>query len=143
VELRANASGDISKITEDIASMQTEIEKNKSSTVALYESYKEGKLTKEMYMEEKNRSEDGMTSLLGRMEKLKLELEALRGEPHENQFVDSFKSLIQLLELTPQLISELVEGIKIHAVEDIAVTWNFEDDYQRVLLHLTNREETI
>jgi len=111
-ELRANASG-------DMASLQTEIEKAKSFKFTLYESYKEGTLTKEMYLEEKN-------SLLGRMEKLKLELEALSGEPRE-------KPLVQLPELTPQLVSELVEGIKIYTADDIAVAWNFEHMFLLVL----------
>jgi len=133
VQLRVNASGDIAKIVEDMAILQTEIDKTKSSKIALYESYKEGKLTKDMYIEEKKRSEDTVATLQGRMEKMKLELEVLRGEPHDNQFVDSFKELHQLVELTPQLVSDLVDCIKIHAVDDIAITWNFEDDYQRVV----------
>jgi len=139
VRLRANVSGDIAKMVEDIAVLQTEIDKVKSSKVALYESYKEGKLTRDMYIEEKNRSEESITNLQNRIDKMKLELEALRGEPHANQFVDSFKELHKLVELTPQLVSDLVDCIKIHAVDDIAITWNFEDDYMRIICLLETK----
>jgi len=138
IQLRANANGDMAKLVDNIASLQTEIDKAKSSKVAMYESYKEGKLTRDMYIEEKNRSEGNITSMQGCLDSMVFELEALRGEPYDNQFVDRFKELHQLVELNPQLVSELVAEIKIHAVDDIAVTWNFEDDYQRILLHLAN-----
>ena len=132
VQLRANSNSDMAKLVDDMASLQVAIDKSKSSKVALYESYKEGKLTKDIYMEEKNHCEDGIAIMQNRMEKIKFELEALRGEPYSNQFVDSFKTLHQLVELTPQLVSDLVDNIKIYAVDDVGVTWNFVDDYERV-----------
>ena len=133
IQHRNNINDDITKLTEDMTSMQIEIEKLKTSKVLLYECFKEGKLTKHMYMEEKSRIEDSIDSLHIKMKKMKLELEILQGKPNNNLFVDSFKGNIHLLELTPQLVDELVETIKIHAVDDIGVTWNFEDDYQRII----------
>jgi DNA invertase Pin-like site-specific DNA recombinase len=133
VQLRDNTKGDTAKIVANITSVQTDIEKAKSAKVALYESYKEGTLTRDMYIEEKKRNDAAISVLLSRMEKMKVELQALRGEETNNRFVDSFKSLGHLSELTPQLVSKLVAAIKIHDSHDIGITWNFEDDYQRVL----------
>lgn len=133
VQLKNQSNEDISKIIGDISVVQTEIEKTKTAKVALYESYKDGKLTRDMYIEEKSRSEDDLIRLQNFLEKLNVELEALRCEPKSNQFVDSFKELYALQELTPHLVNKLVANIKIRAVDDIAITWNFEDDYQRLL----------
>jgi hypothetical protein len=116
----------MAKIVDDIASLQTKIDKAKSSKIAMYERYKKGKLTRDMYIEEKNRSEDNITSMQGRLDNMVSE--ALRSEPHVHQFVDSFNEFHHLAE--PQLVSELVAEIKIHTVDDIAVTWNFEDEFK-------------
>ena len=133
VQLQANINGDIAKIVANISSLQEEIEKAKSSKIALYESYREGKLTKDKYVEEKNSIEGSIAKLQNRLESLKFEMETLQGEQRQNQFVDSFKGLLHLKELTPQLVNELVANIKINTADDISITWNFEDDYQRVV----------
>lgn len=133
VRKRADAYENKAKIVTDISSMQAEVEKTKSSRLAWYERYKEGRLTRAAYIAEKNRSEGRVAELQNRIEKLKIELKALQNESHRNQFVDSLKKLHRIEELTPKLTSELVAGIKIHTSDDIEITWNFEDDYQRVI----------
>jgi hypothetical protein len=133
VQLQDHVKGDTAKIVANITSIQTDIEKAKSAKVALYESYKEGTLSKDMYIEEKKRSDADISVLHSRMGKMNINLEALRCEETNNRFVDNFKSLGHLSELTPQLVSKLVAAIKIHDSYDIGITWNFEDDYQRVL----------
>ena len=141
VQLKNQANEDISKIVDDISYLQRSIEKTNAAKVTLYESYKEGSLTKAEYINERNRSESETIKLQNSLEKLNLELETLRSETHKNQFVDSFKELYQLTELTPQLIRELVSVVKIYSTNEIAITWNFEDDYQKVIQHLAEREE--
>jgi len=141
VQLKNQASRDIAKKSDGIVTLQTELEKAKTAKVALYEKYKEGSLTKDLYIKERKRSDDENIKMQNSLEKLNAELETLRGETHENQFVDSFKELYQLAELTPQLVSELISVIKIYDTNNLAITWNFEDDYQRVVQHLENREE--
>jgi len=133
LQLKANANDDMAKIKDRVSLLQTEIDKSKSAKVALYESYKEGKLTRDMYIKEKKSNEDSITCLQARMEKMKLKLEVLYSKSYDNQFVDSFKELHQLDELTPQLVSKFVSAIKIQSVDDIAVDWNFDDDYKRAL----------
>jgi len=139
VQLQTNANDDITKLVDDMASLQAEIDKVKSAKITLYESYKESKLTRDMYIKGKKQNEDVITTLQSRMEKMGSELKALKEEQNKNQFVDSFKTLVHLAELTPQLVRELVYDIKIHTVDDIAITWNFEDNYQRVV-HLLDTE---
>ena len=130
---KSNADERIIKIADDISSLRTEIEKVKSTKVALYENYKEGTLTKDMYLDERSRSDNSITKMESEIVKMESEIEAIQDEANSNNFVDCFKKHLHIDALTPQLVSELVSAIKIYDNDSIEIIWNFEDDFQRVL----------
>ena len=130
---KSKADGRIAQLSDDIAALHTEIGKAKSAKVILYESYKKGKLTKDMYLDERNGNDEAVAKATKEIERISRGMEALRGELCDNQFVDSLKNFRDIFELTPKLVHELVAAIKIHDIDTIEIMWNFEDDYQRVL----------
>jgi len=132
--LKNQASENIAKMAESASNLQAIIKKTKTAKVNLYESYKEGKLTRDMYIEKCNYYKNVVIKLQDDLEKLNCELTALRGKEHENQLLDNFKKLYNLPKLTPHLVSELVSTIKIYDINNIEITWNFCDDYQKELV---------
>jgi hypothetical protein len=132
-ELKRKTDKSKSKVMGEINALQVDIDKAKVSKVTLYENYKDGKLTKELYLKERNQCEQNIKEMTDQLEIMKLEFNDLRSDENNNSFIESFKKYGLISELTPQLVQELVSMIRIYDSDTIEIEWNFEDDFHRVM----------
>ena len=132
-EIKIKDESHIKGVMMCIDSLKGEIEKLKLTKVNLYENYKNGSLTKEAYLVERDRALLNISSLESQIEQKELECNKLQGKVYSNQFVDAFKNLSSVIELTPKIVQELISAIYVYDIDMIEIEWNFKNVFEDAL----------
>ena len=104
----------------------------------LYESLIEGEITKAEYAAAKAAAAKEMERVSSEIAALQAELDnAGQDGALRNRFVDSFKKYADIEEITREVMTELLDRIKIYPDKRVEIVWKFADDYERLALSLT------
>ena len=127
----------INELSDSIRSMQAEIEKINNGKITLYEKYKEGKISKPKFLDERQILDDDISDKKAAIRNTEQNLNGLQKQSSENCFVDGIKKFMLTSELTPKLVHELISVIRVYNFDTIDIEWNFHDDYEKII-HLVN-----
>lgn len=95
-----------------------------------FDRYLEGNISKDEYFAVRDEFNSKITSLSAHISELKSahELQLLKQNDKQNQFVENFKEHQELKELGRELIEKLIDVIYIYDEKHIEIVWNFTDD---------------
>ena len=117
-----------------IISRRKEIYKISNFKRALYEDWKNEDITREEYLEYKQKYEKDILKLEQNIKKLEIEknkYEKLNID--NNKLIEKFKEKKEINELSRDMIIELVDCIYVHENGDITIKFKFEDEFKRYL----------
>ena len=126
------------KIDKIILSKQNEILKMSNYKIALYEDWKNGDITREEYLEYKQRYENDICILKQNIEKLEKEKKENNNEDN-NLWIENFKEQKEIKELSRDIVIELIEAIYVHENGNLTVKFKFEDEFKTMLEHIENK----
>ena len=131
-DLKSLANNAEQKMLSEIYALQVLSDNLKQSKVQLYERYKADQLSKDMYLSEREQVEQEIAAISVQLESKKQQREQLLESGTENQFVQRFKNFVDAPCLTESMVQALVSSIKVFTPDDIQITWNFADDFERL-----------
>lgn len=122
----------------DIKKIEKQISLYEQHRMDLYEQYTDGRLTREQYIERKREtaSHEEQARIQYGLLKEKLteeetEYEAARGQVQHGR---AFAKYLEITEITPELMREMVKGITVYPNQVINIQWNFHDGHESIPL---------
>ena len=118
---------------------QNEISKISNFKRTLYEDWKNADITREEYLEYKQKYENDI-------ERLKLNIERLQNEKQKyenqhqssNKWIEKFREQKGITELSRDIMMELIDGIYVHDNGNITIRFKFEDEFKRCQDYIEN-----
>ena len=122
-----------------IMTKQNEISKISNFKRTLYEDWKNADITREEYLEYKQKYENDI-------ERLKLNIERLQNEKQKyenqhqssNKWIEKFREQKGITELSRDIMMELIDGIYVHDNGNITIRFKFEDEFKRCQDYIEN-----
>ena len=113
---------------------QKEISKISNFKMKLYEDWKNGYLTKEEYIEYKRKYENDIERLKININRLKIENQKckLKNKEH-NEWIDKFNKQKGIIELSRDIMMELIDCIYVKENGDITIKFKFEDEFKNYI----------
>ena len=126
---------EIATILQEIRKAQQAIERFNTLKVEEYEKYLDGKVSKDNYLKAKEMLSLEMEKATKQVSKMEAEYEIqnLKKQDSDNQFVDHFKGKQRIKELSRELVAELVESIYVFDENRIEIVWKYAEDYEKVI----------
>lgn len=131
-------------IDEMISQKQTEVSKISNFKRTLYEDWKNEDITREEYLEYKQKYENDIERLnqnIKRLQKEKQKYENQSGT--HNEWIEKFKEQKGISELSRDVMMELVDCIYVHENGDITIKFKFEDEFKRCLEYIENNKSAL
>lgn len=121
------------KKSRDAGSMRAEIRRLEEAKVSDYESYKEGKLTREMFLERKKASDLRRQELSAAA--AELEAQELVEDDSQRKYGEAFgiKEYLYLEQFDKAVMASLIESAKVMGEDRLEVTWKHQDVYEKIL----------
>lgn len=122
-----------------ITTKQNEVSKISNFKMRLYEDWKNEYITREEYIEYKQKYEKDIERLKQNIERLQNEK-----EKYENQnvsgskWIQKFKEQKGITELSREIMLELIDCIYVHENGDITIKFKFEDEFKRIQEYIKN-----
>ena len=127
-----------------IISKQNEILKISNYKRTLYEDWKNRDITREEYLEYKQRYESDIIRLKQHIEKLEYEKYEYKNQNIDNNiWIEKFKNQKEINELSRDIIIELIECIYVHENGNITIKFKFEDEFKRYLEYIENNNNVL
>ena len=120
-----------------ITTKQNEIFKISNFKKALYEDWKNEDITRQEYLEYKQKYENDIERLKQNIENLKNERQ--KCEVHEelqNEWIEKFKRQRGITELSRDIMMELIDSIYVKENGDITIKFKFKDELKRYLEYI-------
>ena len=112
----------------DTSGLEKQIDTQEKVKTILYEKYRDGRLSREEYIAERNRVNLLLEEYKGRLEQIRLEREAREsGETKLSEFSRLVQKYRYAETLTKELEQTFVEKVLVFDAEHIKITWKFED----------------
>lgn len=124
---------DIPKIKKKIQSYEEKIGQCHLKKRELYEQYISGDITKERFLDEKEKISQEAAGYKEKMNALQTQIDDAEKKKGNSQILGSFAKYTELESLTYQIVQELVEVIHFYDPEHIEVILNFRDEYLEIL----------
>ncbi len=108
----------------------------------LYESFVIGEISKTEYLAMKNaaiKERDAFSAQIAKME-ASLENWGVDGTL-QNRFVDNFKWYAEVQELTDEIVSDVLDFVRIYPGGQLEIVWNFTDELEKLMLDLQGGEQ--
>ena len=117
----------------DVGSMRAEIRRLEEAKVSDYESYREGKLTREMFLERKKASDLRRQKLSA--EAAELEAQEIVEDDSQRKYGEVFgiKEYLHLERFDKTVMASLIESAKVMGEDRLEVTWKHQDVYEKIL----------
>jgi hypothetical protein len=116
----------------------------KNCKLDLYPDWKSGQLTQEEYTALKARFDGQIAKLEGEAEQLRQDLAALQSQERlENDYLTNFLAHRNMDRLTREAVVELVDMIYVHEGGEITIELKYQDEYQRLLELVQNKDEML
>lgn len=127
-----------------IIAKQNEIAKISNFKRTLYEDWKNADITREEYLEYKQKYENDI-------ERLKLNIERLQNEKQKyenqkqssNKWIEKFKKQKGITELSREIMMELIDCIYVHDNGNITIRFKFEDEFKRCQDYIENNRNVL
>lgn len=127
-----------------IMTKQNEISKISNFKRTLYEDWKNEDITREEYLEYKQKYENDI-------ERLKLNIERLQNEKQKyenqnqnsNKWIEKFKEQKGITELSREIMMELIDCIYVHDNGNITIRFKFEDEFKRCQDYIENNRNVL
>ena len=127
-----------------IITKQNEISKISNFKRNLYEDWKNADITREEYLEYKQKYENDI-------ERIKLNIERLQNEKQKyetqnqssNKWIEKFKEQKGITDLSRDIMMELIDCIYVHENGNITIKFKFEDEFKRCLEYIENNKKVL
>ncbi len=118
-----------------VITKQNEISKISNYKRTLYEDWKNGDITKEEYLEYKQKYEDDIERLKQNIERLKNEKQKYETQNQlHNKWIEKFKEQKAITELSRNIMMELIDCIYVKENGDITIKFKFKDELKSCVL---------
>ena len=132
------------KIKMQIAEVQNQLTKKAEYKAKLYENFVTGVLDKDDYKALKTAYSKDEQQLQDVLAKLELELdEYLNNTEKKTLWTEHFKRFADVEELDRSTVVQLILNITIFDKKYLQITFNFDDDYKRMLSEVENMTEAV
>ena len=123
---------------------RSEIFKISNFKRTLYEDWKSGDITKEEYVEYKQKYENDIERLKQNIERLENEKKKYESQNiSSNEWIEKFKVQKGITELSRDIMMELVDCIQVHENGNITIKFKFEDEFKKILEYVKNNKLSI
>lgn len=127
-----------------IIAKQTEISKISNFKRTLYEDWKNEDITREEYLEYKQKYENDIERLNQNIKQLKNEKQKYENESGaQNEWIERFKEQKGISELSRDVMLELVDCVYVHENGEITIKFKFEDEFKRCLEYIENNKSDL
>lgn len=127
-----------------ITAKQNEISKISNFKMKLYEDWKNEDITREEYIEYKQKYENDIERLKQNIERLQNEKQKYKNQNvNGNEWIKKFKEQKDLTELSRDIIIELIDCIYVHENGDITIKFKFEDEFKRIREYIENNKNVL
>jgi len=110
---------------------------------SLYEDWKEGDLSKEEYIDYKQKYEQDIQKLKNNIKTLDQQEEKyISLEDGNKGWIETFKKQKNITKLSREVMIELIDCIEVHENKKITITFKFIDEFKQMLEYIKNSEET-
>ena len=116
-------------IKKQIAAQEKKMEKIKNLLTDLYPDYKEGILSKEQYLINKQRYEQEQENLTSSITRLRASVNNSDSPTQTNEFIEHFKQHGSIDRLTRPLLTELIDHIKVSEDGSLTIVFRFRDAF--------------
>ena len=117
----------------DTSGLKKRIDTQEKAKTILYEKYRDGRLSREEYISERNRVNLQLEEARKQLEQIRMEREAREsGETKLGEFSRLVQKYRYAETLTKELEQTFVEKVLIFDAEHIRITWKFEDVFAAV-----------
>ena len=117
----------------DTSSMEKQIDTLEKAKTIFYEKYRDGRLSREEYISERNRVNVQLEKFRQQLEHIQMEREAREnGETKLSEFSRLVQKYRYAETLTKELEQTFVEKVLVFDAEHIKITWKFEDVFTAV-----------
>lgn len=127
-----------------IKEKQNEISKISSFKRTLYEDWKSKDITREEYVEYKQKYENDIERLKQNVERLENEKQKYESQSiSSNEWIEKFKEQKGITELSRDIMMELINCIYVKENGDITIKFKFEDEFKRCLEYIENNKNVL
>ncbi len=127
-----------------IIAKQTEISKISNFKRTLYEDWKNEDITREEYLEYKQKYENDIERLNQNIERLQNEKQKYENQSGaHNEWIEKFKEQKGISELSRDVMLELIDCIYVHENGDITIKFKFEDEFKKCLKYIENNKSAL
>ena len=130
------------RLIDTISNKEKDLAKVKKYKQGLYEDLKDGIITRDDYrhmIEDYERQATALQTILGNLQAERAELE--KGVDTENPFITAFTKHQNIDLLTREILTELIDHVKIYEGGDISIRFKFSDELRRIVEFIEiNRE---
>ena len=127
-----------------ITTKQNEISKISNFKMRLYEDWKNEDITREEYIEYKQKYENDIERLKQNIERLQNENEKYEKQNVSgNEWIQKFKEQKGITELSRDIMMELIDCIYVHENGDITIKFKFEDEFKRIQEYMENNKSIL
>ena len=124
-----------------IIEKQNEISKISNFKRTLYEDWKNEDITREEYLEYKQKYENDIERLNQNIERLENEKQKYESQSiNSNEWIEKFKEKKGIIELSRDIMMELIDCIYVKENGDIKIKFKFEDEFKRCLEYIENNK---
>ena len=124
-----------------IIEKQNEISKISNFKRMLYEDWKNEDITREEYLEYKQKYENDIERLKRNIERLENEKQKYESKSiSSNEWIEKFRKKKGITELSRDIMMELIDCIYVKENGDIKIKFKFEDEFKRCLEYIENNK---
>ncbi|WP_353852634.1 recombinase family protein [Dehalobacter restrictus] len=130
------------QICREIESINQRLQNVSNRKYTLYEAYV-GKLMMETdYIYAKRKYEQDILAMQERLNALQAEMDAFTETlSSNNKWITTFQKYAKAKEVTREMISELISCVKVFGQKSIEITFNHQDEYEKLAAYLKTRNE--
>ena len=127
-----------------IKAKQIELSKISNIKRTLYEDWKNEDITRDEYLEYKQKYENDIERLKQNIESLEIEKQKYENQnTTNNEWIEKFKEKKNVTKLTRDIIMELIDCIYVQENGNITIRFKFEDEFKRCRDYIKNNKEIL
>lgn len=124
-----------------IIAKQNEISKISNFKMRLYEDWKNEDITRDEYLQYKQKYESDFERLKQNIERLENEKQKYETQNQShNKWIEKFKEQKGITKLSRDIMMELIDCIYVHENGSITIKFKFEDEFKRILEYIRNNK---
>ena len=127
-----------------IIAKQNEISKISNFKRTLYEDWKNEDITRDEYLEYKQKYENDIERLKENIKRLENEKQKYESQSiNSNEWIEKFKEQKGINELSRDIMMELIDCIYVYENRNITIKFKFEDEFKRCQEYIENNKNVL